>query len=106
LPEAWSVPYWPRWAAPGVEQIFARELASRVPLPFGHEIALAAQGLQVAGIFICFTDGGPMQDCACLRDFLANEGRAQLENLLQGATHDWSELPARVQHATALPERN
>ncbi|RPE31794.1 hypothetical protein EDD38_0024 [Kitasatospora cineracea] len=63
---------------PRIEQVFARELASRVPLPFGHEIALAARGLQAVGIFICFTDGGAMGDCACLRDLLLNEGKAQL----------------------------
>ncbi|MFB8168293.1 hypothetical protein ACFC60_10130 [Kitasatospora purpeofusca] len=89
---------------PRIEQVFAQELASRVPLPFGHEITLAARGLQAAGIFICFTDAGAVQDCACLRDLLANEGRAQVENLLQGAMHDWSELPARVQHTAAVPE--
>ncbi len=87
------------WAAlgrPRIEQVFARELASRIPLPFGHEVAAAARGLQAAGILICFTGGGPMQDCACLKDLLVNESKAQFENLLHGAFHDWSELPARM----------
>jgi hypothetical protein len=89
---------------PRIEQAFAQELASRVPLPFGHEIALAARGLQAAGIFICFTDTGTMNDCACLRDLLVNEGKAQLDNLLQGALQDWSQLPARMRPATVEPE--
>ncbi|MFJ4680281.1 hypothetical protein [Kitasatospora sp. NPDC088783] len=89
---------------PRIEQVFAQELARRVPLPFGHETALAARGLQAAGIFICFTDTGTMNDCACLRDLLLNEGKAQLDNLLQGALNDWSRLPGRMQPATAEPE--
>ncbi|MFE4599859.1 hypothetical protein ACFRKE_03300 [Kitasatospora indigofera] len=93
------------WAAlgrPRIEQVFARELAGRIPLPFGHEVAAAARGLQAAGILICFTGGGPMQDCACLKDLLVNEGKAQFENLLHGAFHDWSELPARMHDPLAL----
>ncbi|MFJ6619925.1 hypothetical protein ACIQOW_20405 [Kitasatospora sp. NPDC091335] len=88
---------------PRIEQIFARELAARVPLPFGQEIAVAALGLQVAGIFVCFTGGAVMQGCACLRDLLAHEGRAQFENLLEGALHDWSELPVRMRDGAVLP---
>ncbi|MFF3601685.1 hypothetical protein [Kitasatospora indigofera] len=94
------------WAAlgrPRIEQVFARELASRIPLPFGHEVAAAARGLQAAGILICFTGGGPMQDCACLKDLLVNEGKAQFENLLHGALHDWSELPTRMRDPLGLP---
>ncbi|MCX4688592.1 hypothetical protein OG401_30575 [Kitasatospora purpeofusca] len=81
---------------PRIEQAFARELATRVPLPFGQEVALAARGLQAAGIFVCFTGGAVMGDCACLQDLLAHEGRAKFENLLQGALQDWAELPARM----------
>ncbi|MFD7595719.1 hypothetical protein ACFV6D_22095 [Kitasatospora sp. NPDC059812] len=94
------------WAAlgrPRIEQIFARELAARVPLPFGHEVAVAARGLQAAGIFICFTNGGMMRECACLRDLLVNEGKAQFDNLLQGALHNWSELPSRMQDVATAP---
>ncbi|MER5642868.1 hypothetical protein ABT095_38805 [Kitasatospora sp. NPDC002227] len=96
------------WAAlgrPRIEQVFVQELTSRVPLPFGHEIALAVRGLQAAGIFICFTDGSAMRDCACLRDLLVNEGKAQLDNLLQGALQNWNELPDRMHDGsgTAAP---
>ncbi|MFD7413059.1 hypothetical protein [Kitasatospora purpeofusca] len=88
---------------PCIEQAFARELATRVPLPFGQEVALAARALQAAGIFVCFTGGAMMGDCACLQDILAHEGRAQFENLLQGALHDWSELPARMRDDAIAP---
>ncbi|MFJ9843305.1 hypothetical protein ACIRYZ_23095 [Kitasatospora sp. NPDC101155] len=94
---------WAVLGRPRIEQLFAQELVSRVPLPFGHEIAVAARGLQAAGIFICSADGAAMQDCACLRDLLVNEGQAQFENLLQGALQNWSELPARMHDATAAP---
>ncbi|MFB8236908.1 hypothetical protein ACFC58_10190 [Kitasatospora purpeofusca] len=88
---------------PRIEQTFARELATRVPLPFGQEVALAARGLQAAGIFVCFTGGAMMRDCACLQDLLAHEGRAQFENLLQSALHDWAELPARMRDDAIAP---
>ncbi|MFJ9691387.1 hypothetical protein [Kitasatospora sp. NPDC101183] len=88
---------------PRIEQVFARELAARVPLPFGHEVAVAARGLQAAGIFVCFTGGAVMQDCACLRDLLEHEGRAQFDNLLQGALNDWSELPTRMHDGAVMP---
>ncbi|KJY28166.1 hypothetical protein [Streptomyces sp. NRRL S-495] len=94
------------WAAlgrPRIEQVFARELATRMPLPFGHEVAAAARGLQATGILICLTGGGPMQDCACLKDLLVNEGRAQFENLLHGAFDDWINLPSRMHDPVALP---
>ncbi|GAB7183790.1 hypothetical protein ATKI12_3621 [Kitasatospora sp. Ki12] len=65
--------------------------------------APTARGLQAAGIFICFTDGGAMGDCACLRDLLVNEGKAQFDNLLQGALHNWSEPPARMRDAAVVP---
>ncbi|MFJ7912022.1 hypothetical protein [Kitasatospora sp. NPDC096204] len=44
-----------------------------------------------------------MNDCACLRDLLVNEGKAQFENLLHAALHDWSELPARMKAETTTP---
>ncbi|MFJ4673789.1 hypothetical protein [Kitasatospora purpeofusca] len=94
------------WAAlgrPRIEQVFARELAGRVPLPFGYEVAAAARGLQAAGILICFTGGGPIQDCACVKDLLVHEGRAQFDNLLHGALHDWRELSTRMHDSIALP---
>lgn len=88
---------------PRIEQTFARELATRIPLPFGQEPRRRARGLQAAGIFVCFTGGAVMQDCACLRDLLAHEGRAQFENFLQGVLHEWSELPARMRDEVVLP---
>ncbi|MEV0193395.1 hypothetical protein AB0I39_33305 [Kitasatospora purpeofusca] len=94
---------WVALGRPRIEQVFARELASRMPLPFGHEVAAAARGLQAAGILICLADAGPIQDCACLKDLLANEGRAQFENLLYGAFDDWSSLPARMHDPVAVP---
>ncbi|WP_123562569.1 hypothetical protein [Kitasatospora cineracea] len=53
---------------PWIEQVFAQELTSRVQLPFGYEIVLAARGLQAVGIFIPFADVVTVNDCACLRD--------------------------------------
>ncbi|WP_406115928.1 hypothetical protein [Kitasatospora purpeofusca] len=65
--------------------------------------ALAARGLQAAGIFVCFTAGGTMQDCACVRDLLVNEGKTLFDNLLRGALQNWGDLPSRMQDAIAAP---
>ncbi|MEU4117823.1 hypothetical protein AB0F71_25425 [Kitasatospora sp. NPDC028055] len=96
---------WVALGRPRIEQVFVEELASRVPLPFGHEIAVAARGLQTAGIFICCTDGSTTRDSACLRDLLVNEGKSQLDNLLQGTLQNWNELPIRMHDGsgTAAP---
>ncbi|QEU91034.1 hypothetical protein CP970_09210 [Streptomyces kanamyceticus] len=77
----------------GLMVAFARELASRLALPFDAQLAAAARGLQLAGICVCVLTGVELADCACLRDVLRVEGEKQVEALVSGAVEDWRELP-------------
>lgn len=77
----------------GLMVAFARELASRLTLPFDAQLAAVARGLQLAGICVCLLTGVELADCACLRDVLRAEGEKQVEALVSGAVEDWRELP-------------
>jgi hypothetical protein len=79
-----------------IERTFARELSSRIPLPWDAQLAAAARGLQIAGIYLCFIGNRELTDCACLRDVLTSEGKAKLQGLIQAAVEDWKSLPARM----------
>ncbi|WP_367124142.1 hypothetical protein [Streptomyces phytohabitans] len=78
-----------------VERVFTRELARRLPLPPGAQLAAAARGLQIAGICACALDGR-LPDCACLRDVARHEGEDHVRRLLDVATEDWQHLPGGV----------
>ena len=72
---------------------FARELASRLSMPFDAQVATAARGLQIAGICVCLLGGADLADCACLRDVVRAEGEKEVEALVRGALEDWRNLP-------------
>ncbi|MFI6861430.1 hypothetical protein ACIBKZ_16265 [Streptomyces sp. NPDC050421] len=81
---------------PPIAREFAREVASRIPLPGDEQLVAAARGLQVVGIYVCLTGNGDIAGCACLRDVLGLEGMGQIKKLIEGSVADWSELPSRV----------
>ncbi|MEU8626854.1 hypothetical protein [Streptomyces sp. NPDC048669] len=81
---------------PPIARDFAQELASRIPLPGDAQLAAAARGLQVAGIYVCLTGNRDLAGCACLRDVLGLEGMGQIKKLIEGSVADWLELPGRV----------
>ena len=81
---------------PRIEQIFVQEVVSRIPLPIGVKFSAAARALQIAGIFVCLTQGRDLADCACLNDVLKVEGQAQVQRLILGSVQDWKELPDRM----------
>ncbi|MGI5193947.1 hypothetical protein ACQEVY_09945 [Streptomyces sp. CA-288835] len=56
-------------------------------------MAIAARGLQIAGICVCLLGGADLADCACLRDVARAEGEKQVEALARGALEDWRNLP-------------
>lgn len=86
---------------PRIERVFAQELARRIPLPVDAQLSAAARGLQIAGIYTCLIGGRDLADCACLQDVFRSEGQARLGRLIQGATEDWRELPARLRGGPA-----
>ncbi|MEV2195840.1 hypothetical protein AB0I02_33440 [Streptomyces phaeochromogenes] len=73
--------------------VFARELASRLTMPFDAQVAAAARGLQIAGICVCLLTGADLAECACLRDVARAEGEKQVEVLARSALEDWRYLP-------------
>ncbi|MGC5397554.1 hypothetical protein ACPXCP_17625 [Streptomyces sp. DT20] len=82
-----------------IERTFAQELVRRIPLPWDAKLVAAARGLQIAGIYLCFAGNRGLSGCACLRDVLSSDGKAQVQNLIQGAAEDWSRLPHRMANA-------
>lgn len=81
---------------PPIERVFAQELARRIPLPVGAQLAAAARGLQIAGIYVCMVGSSNLADCACLQDLLTSEGTERLQLLIQSGMQDWQELPRRL----------
>lgn len=82
-----------------IERVFAQELASRIPLPWDAQLAAAARGLQIAGIYVCLVGNRDLADCACLRDVLEAEGKERVKKLIQGAVEDWKALPGVMSDA-------
>lgn len=81
---------------PRIERVFAQELARRIPLPWDAQLAAAARGLQIAGIYVCLVGNRELADCACLADVLKAEGKERVKKLIQAAVEDWRSLPARM----------
>ncbi|MES5822873.1 hypothetical protein [Streptomyces sp. RG80] len=84
---------------PRIERVFAQELARRIPLPWDAQLAAAARGLQIAGIYVCLVGNRDLTDCACLRDVLKAEGKERVKKLVQAGVEDWRSLPARMSDA-------
>jgi hypothetical protein len=84
---------------PRIERVFAQELVRRIPLPWDAQLAAAARGLQIAGIYVCLVGNRELTDCACLKDVLKVEGKERVKKLIQGAAEDWKSLPARMSDA-------
>ncbi|MFC8664136.1 hypothetical protein [Streptomyces sp. NPDC057199] len=85
---------------PRIERVFAQELASRIPLPWDAQLAAAARGLQIAGIYVCLVGNRELTDCACLKDVLKVEGRERLKKLIHAAVEDWRSLPGKMSDIT------
>ncbi|WP_406167591.1 hypothetical protein [Streptomyces sp. NBC_00996] len=85
---------------PRIERVFAQELASRIPLPWDGQLAAAARGLQIAGIYVCLVGNRGLTDCACLQDVLKAEGKERVKKLVKAAVEDWSLLPGRMSDVT------
>ncbi len=85
----------------GAERMFARELATRIPLPLEDQVRVAARGLQVAGIWLCLSEGIDLLDCACMRSVLMDEGSEFLDQLVSDAVGDWQYLPAGPPQSSA-----
>ncbi|MGW1210141.1 hypothetical protein ACWD5F_10935 [Streptomyces sp. NPDC002499] len=70
-------------------------LSHVVMLPVASQLAVAARGLQIAGICVCAL-AGDLDTCACLADILRAETEEQVKSLVTGAMEDWRDLPRRM----------
>jgi hypothetical protein len=73
-------------------KLFARELASQLPLPLDVKLIAIARGLQMTGILLCVVNGGDLSRCQCFVDLALVETKASLKDLLTAATTDWTNL--------------
>ncbi len=77
-----------------VTQVFARELASRLPLPSDANLIAVARSLQVTGVLLCVFDGRDLTRCQCFIDLAVTESTARVKAILVAALDDWTGLAA------------
>lgn len=78
---------------PRYEQVLARELGKRAPLPLVDDHATAlARGLQIVGIAMCLHAERPLVQCACFKDVVLAEGKDRIKQLMQYSIENWHEL--------------
>lgn len=75
-----------------IEQRFARELGSRVPLPTDAQMVATARGAQITGIVICLVNGDDLNRCQCFIDLALSESKTRLKSVLVAAMDDWAGL--------------
>ncbi|WP_141580495.1 hypothetical protein [Actinomadura sp. WMMA1423] len=75
-----------------VVKTFARELASRLPLPMETELVAVARALQVTGVLLCSLNGDDLTRCQCFIDLALAETKENVGNLLAAAMNDWVNL--------------
>ena len=75
-----------------IEQRFARELASKIPLPLDAKMIATARGVQVTGILLCSVNGDDLTRCQCFIDLALSEAKTNVRRILVAATDDWTGL--------------
>jgi hypothetical protein len=77
-----------------VTQVFARELASRLPLPSDARLIAVGRGLQITGVLLCVFEGRELTRCQCFIDLAVTESTERVKRILVAALDDWSGLAA------------
>ncbi len=77
---------------PRIAQVFGRELAKRIPMPWDHQCIVLARGMQIAGIVICVLNDRGLARCDCFVDVVITEGKERVEELMQKAAESWLQL--------------
>jgi hypothetical protein len=65
-----------------IEQVFAAELAQRIPQPLDTKLDTLARCLRITGILRCVTAGLDPYYCECLGDLITAEGPERAKRLL------------------------
>lgn len=68
-----------------VERTFAHELLDRLPLPVDQELTATARALQVTGVYLCFSHGWKLTECACFSDVIRDGGQSLMKLLTKEA---------------------
>jgi hypothetical protein len=77
-----------------VTKAFARELATRIPLPPDARLVAVARGLQVTGVLLCVANGDDLTRCQCFIDLALAETKTRVKKILLAAVDDWTGLAA------------
>ncbi|WP_346270283.1 hypothetical protein [Pseudonocardia sp.] len=77
-----------------VTKAFARELATRIPLPPDAKLVAVTRGLQVTGVLLCVADGDDLTRCQCFIDLALAETKTRVKKILLAAVDDWTGLAA------------
>jgi hypothetical protein len=91
-----------------LEQRFARELASRIPLPGEAKATAAARGVQITGVLLCVLNDRDLTRCQCFVDLALDEAKTTVKRILVSAMEDWTVLanfPSKAL-STAHPPRS
>jgi hypothetical protein len=89
----WIFRLWEWLGRPRFEQLLARELGKRIPVPIVDDYAAAiARSLQIVGIAMCVHSGRNLTSCACFKDVVLEEGQEMVGRLMRFTLKDWSRL--------------
>ena len=81
---------------------FAKELASRIPIPpIDAKATAIARGVQIAGIVVCVSSGEDLTRCQCFIDLALTETKTRVKKILVAATKDWVHLAEYPSNARA-----
>jgi hypothetical protein len=72
-----------------IEQVFAAELAQRLPQPTDRPLDTLAKSIRITGITLCAAAGRDLNKCACFRDLAQAETNRQVERLLLNAADNY-----------------
>jgi hypothetical protein len=89
----WVFRIWEWLGRPRFEQLVAKEVSKRIPIPTLDQKAVAiARSLQIIGIALCLHAGRGLASCACFKDVALIEGKNLLRRLFRLSLEDWIKL--------------
>jgi hypothetical protein len=73
-------------------QVLAKNIASKLPLPWDAKIIAIARGIQVIGVFACIAGDQDLTRCQCFIDLAIEETKTRVKQILAAAVDDWADL--------------
>jgi hypothetical protein len=84
-------------------QVLAKNIASKLPLPWDAKIIAVARGIQIVGVFLCIANDQDLTRCQCFIDLAVEETKTRVKQILAAAVDDWTDLknfPSRSRVST------